>query len=228
MKRRTLMLTPLALLGAQQHNYRYDKTFPLTPQVLDVEIPNGNIQLKLTSSSQLRVAADIQLTAPTPEDLELAKREVRFEPRLESSTFRVSVDAPEQRRWQRYNYRHNVEVEAPASTRLLLRGINGNIDLTCLAQPTKDLYVKNINGQIQLAFPAPPNADFEIKTLNGHIYSQWDMAPLADKSETKVTDNGIKRIVSRNRFAGGRLGRGGIQILIEGLNGDIRITERKA
>lgn len=228
MNRRAILLSPLALIGAQQHSYRYEKSFALTPQVLDVEIVNGNIDLRLANSNQLKVSADIQLTAPTPEDLELAKREVRFEPRLDGATFKVWSEAPEQRRSQRYSYRHNVAIEAPASTRLIIRGINGGVALTCLAQPTKDLFIKTINGQIALSFPSQPNADFEIKTMNGNIYSQWDMAPLADKSETKVTDNGMKRIVSRNRFAGGRLGRGGIQIHIEGLNGDIRITERKA
>ena len=131
MNRRAIFLTPLALLGAQQHDYRYSKSFPLAPQTLDVEIPSGNIKLLLSNSNQITVRADIQLTAPTPEDLELAKREVHFEPRLDGNTFKVWVEAPEQRRWQRYNHRHNVEIEAPASTRLLLRGINGSIDLTC-------------------------------------------------------------------------------------------------
>lgn len=131
MNRRAIFLTPLAPLGAQQHDYRYSKSFTLASQTLDVEIPSGNIKVLLRNSNQITVPADIQLTAPTPEDLELAKREVHFEPRLDGNTFKVWVEAPEQRRWQRYNHRHNVEIEAPASTRLLLRGINGSIDLTC-------------------------------------------------------------------------------------------------
>jgi len=49
-----------------------------------------------------------------------------------------------------------------------------------------------------------------------------------DESETQVINQRMKRIVSGNRFAGGRLGRGGIEITVEGLNGDIRIVERKA
>ena len=65
---------------------------------------------------------------------------------------------------------------------------------------------------------------FPITTID----SGFEMTPLPDESETKVTEQGMKRIVSRNRFAGGRVGRGGIEIKVEGLNGDIRIVERKA
>ena len=228
MNRRVMLLSPLALLGSQKHSYKFDRSFPVQPQVMDIEIVNGTIQLKASATNQVRVVADIELSAPTPEDLELAKREVRFEPRLDGTTFRVGVESPEQRRWQRYNYRHNVEVEMPASTRLLLRGINGKIDVSFSAQPTKDIYIKNINGEIQIEFPSQLNADFQMRTMNGHIYSSYDMSALPPKSETEVTERGMKRIVSRNRFAGGRVGRGGIEVQIEGLNGDIRIVERKA
>lgn len=228
MIRRTLLLSPLALLGAQTHTYTFDRTYNIQPQVMDVEIVNGAIALKASAQNDIRVQADIELTSPTSVDIELAKREVRFEPRLEGSTFRVWVEAPEQRRWHRYSYRHNVQIEMPVNTRLLLRGVNGKIQLTYSAPPTKDIYIKNINGGIELEFPPRLNADFQMRTMNGHIYTSYEMAALPDKSETEVTERGMKRIVSRNRFAGGRVGRGGIEVQIEGVNGDIRIVERKA
>ncbi len=37
-----------------------------------------------------------------------------------------------------------------------------------------------------------------------------------------------RRIVSRKCCAGGRAGRGGSEVLVEGLKGDIRMLERKA
>lgn len=228
MIRRTLLLSPLALLGAQTHTYKFDRTYNTQPQVMDVEIVNGAIALKASTRNEIRVQADIELTSPTPEDLELAKREVRFEPRLDGTTFRVWVEVPEQRRWQRYSYRHNVQIEMPANTRLLLRGVNGKIQLTYSAPPTKNIYVKNVNGEIELELPPRLNADFQMRTMNGHIYTSYEMTALPVKSETEVTERGMKRIVSRNRFAGGRVGRGGIEVQIEGVNGDIRIVERKA
>ena len=83
-------------------------------------------------------------------------------------------------------------------------------------------------NEIQLEFPKPLNADFQIKTMNGHVYSGFEMTPLPDESETKVTEQGMKRIVSRNRYAGGRVGNGGVEVQLEGFNGDIRILDRKA
>jgi hypothetical protein len=227
MNRRAILLTPLALLGVQKHSYRFDRQFNVQPQVVDIEIPNGAITLRASNTNQIRVAADIELSSPTAEDLELAKHEVRFEPRLEGNTFRIWTEAPEQRRSQRYSYRHNAEIDIPASARLILRGVNGKIDVTYTAAPTKDIYVRNINGEIQLQFPPQLNADFQMKTMNGNIYTAFEMSALPSKSETEVTERGMKRIVSRNRFAGGRVGRGGIEVQIEGLNGDIRIVEKK-
>ncbi len=227
--RRAILLCPLTLLATPKHNYRFDKQFAVTPKSIDIEIANGTVKVLASSRKEIRVVADIELSAPTTEDLELAKREVRFDPHLDNDSFRIWVETPnDQRRWNRYNTRHNVEVDMPADTRLILRGVNGKIEVSYDQRPTKDIYVKNVNGEIQLEFPKPLNADFQIKTMNGHVYSGFEMTPLPDESETKVTEQGMKRIVSRNRFAGGRVGHGGIEIKVEGLNGDIRIVERKA
>lgn len=228
MKRRMMLFTPLALLGIQKHTYRFDRQYNVQPQVVDIEIPNGAISLRATTSGHIRVVANIELSSPTAEDLELAKQEVRFEPRLEGNNFRIWAETPNHHRHQRYSSKHNVEIEIPVTARLILRGVNGNVDVAYNTPPTRDIYVKNINGEIQLQFPPQLNADFQMRTFNGNIYTSFDMSALPAKSETEVTERGMKRIVSRNRFAGGRVGRGGIEIQIEGLNGDIRIVERKA
>ena len=223
--RRSVLLTPLVALAIQKHSYRFDQRFPATPAI-DIDIVNGAITVRASARNDFRVTADIELSAPIPEDLELAKREVRFSPRPDGSTFRVAVETPEHQR-QRYNYRHNVEVEIPVGTRLILRGVNGKVQISYDLAPGKDIYVKNINGEIDLELPAPLNADFQIRTLNGRIYSAFDMAALPDASDTTVTEHGMKRILTSNRFAGGRVGSGGVEIRIEGLNGDIRIVQRK-
>ena len=38
----------------------------------------------------------------------------------------------------------------------------------------------------------------------------------------------MKRIVSRNRYAGGRVGNRGVEVPLDGFNGNIRILDRKA
>jgi hypothetical protein len=76
----------------------------------------------------------------------------------------------------------------------------------------------------------PPTKDiyFQMTTRNGSIFTAFDMRNIPGKADTQVTDNGMKRIVSRNRYAGGRVGNGGVEVQLEGFNGDIRILDRKA
>ncbi len=223
-----MLLSPLALLGAQKHSYQFHRRYPVTRGVMDIDVVNGEVRVKAGAVQEIRVQAEIELTAPIVEDLELAKREVHFEPRLEGETFRVWVENPEQRQRQRYSYRHNVEVEMPAGMRLILRGVNGAVQVSYTTLPEKDIYIKNVNGEIEVEFPKQLQADFQLKTLNGNIYTGFEMKEIPGKTETAVTERGMRRIVSRNRYAGGRVGRGGIEVRVEGLNGDIRILERKA
>ena len=82
--------------------------------------------------------------------------------------------------------------------------------------------------EIELEFPRELQADFQLKTMNGNIFTGFEMKGIPGKAETAVTERGMRRIVSRNRYAGGRVGRRGIEVRVEGLNGDIRILERKA
>lgn len=227
MKRRAMLLSPLALLGVQKHNYRFDRRYPVTSGVMDIDIVNGEVRVKAGGGKEIRVQAEIELTAPIVEDLELAKGEVRFEPRLEGQTFRVWVENPEQRQRQRYSCRHNVEVEMPAGMRLILRGVNGGVRVSYSTLPERDIYIKNVNGEIEVEFPKELQADFQLKTMNGSIYTGFAMTEIPGKTETEVTEHGMRRIVSRNRYSGGRVGRGGIEVRVEGLNGDIRILERK-
>jgi hypothetical protein len=227
-RRRAIILSPIALLGAQKHSYRLERRYVVSPKSVDIEIINGTVKVRAGNRKEIKVLAAIELTAPTPEDLELAKAEVKFDPRLEGESFRVWVETREQRRWNRYSYRHDVELEIPANSRLILRGVNGNVEVSFDAPPVSDIYVKTVNGEINLELPRPIHADFQMKTFQGNIYSAFEMTPLPDSAETSVTEQGMRRIVHRNRFAGGRMGRGGIVIKIETTNGDIRIAERKA
>ena len=228
LERQRPVINQCSLLGVQKHNYRFDRRYPVKHGVMDIDVVNGEVRLKAGAVQEIRVQAEIELTAPIVEDLELAKRELRFEPRLEGETFRVWVENPEQRQRQRYSYRHNVEVEMPAAMRLILRGVNGALRVSYSTLPEKDIYIKTVNGEIEVEFPKELQADFQLKTMNGSIYTGFEMKEIPGKTETEVTERGMRRIVSRNRFSGGRVGRGGIEVRVEGLNGDIRILERKA
>ncbi len=221
-------MTPLALLGAQTHSLKYNRSFPAGPKVIDIEVTNGPLRLIASNTNTIQIGCEIELRAPTVEDLELAKGEVKFEPRVDGDALRIWMENPQQHRWNRYSYKQTLDVEFPASMRPLVRGVNGPIHITYKAPPQRDLYVRNVNGEIELEFATQPNADFQMKNLNGHIYSAWDMTALPVVEETQVTDKGMKRIVSRNRYSAGRIGRGGILVQIESTNGDIRIVERKA
>jgi hypothetical protein len=224
MNRRTLLL----LLATTKQSQQFDRKFPATAPSIDIAIPNGSITVRASNRNDIHVRADIEYSASIPEDLQLAMREVRLEPRLDGDTFRIQVETPDNRRWTHYSYRHNLQVDLPSTARLIVRAINGNVDIAYITPPTKDIYVKNTNGEIALAFPSPLHADFQMTTRNGNIFTAFDMRNIPGKADTQVTDNGMKRIVSRNRYAGGRVGNGGVAVQLEGFNGDIRILDRKA
>jgi hypothetical protein len=230
LERRALLLSPLVpaalAWGREKAATRFDQTFAARADVIDIDLVNGPVTVRSTRRNDIRVTAEAEWEAELKEDLALGQQEVRFEPRLEGNVFRVWVEMPRERRWDRYQVRHRVTVDMPAGMRLIARTVNGTIQASYEAVPVRDVYLRTVNGDVDLELPRGADADFQMKTVNGSVYSAWDLQPLA--GETKVTESGMKRIVSRTRYAGGRLGKGGVAVRMEGINGDIRVRERKA
>ena len=81
-----------------------------------------------------------------------------------------------------------------------------------------------MNGEVVLSFPDGLSADFRIKSMNGDAYSDFPVTTLpAAASETRK--EGGRTVFSSDRFFGVRVGKGGPEIKLETLNGDILIKK---
>jgi hypothetical protein len=230
MKRRSfgLLMGGVAGLRAQrQEKTRFAEEYPVAPRTVDIEVGNGPVTVILGRAPGIRVEAEIEYQGATEEDVALARQEVKFAPRLEGEVFRVWVERAREHYGNRYQARHAVRVEAPAGVKILARTASGAVRLQWQAGPQADVYAKTANGDIELAFGQSPDADFRLRTRHGGVYSAFALRALPDDDEVQVTNDGMRRIVSRATYTGGRAGRGGARIQVETVNGDIRLVERK-
>lgn len=224
-----LLLGPVAFGREMKETGKYAQEFAANVQSVDIELANGELRLEFGARPNILVEAELEWSGATPEDLALARQEVKFEPRVENGSLRVWVEKTRERWSSRYQTRHNVRVALPETIRVLGRTANGAVRAEWRKRPTAGVYLRTVNGEMELGFANAPDADFRLRTRNGGIYSAFSMAPIPEDIEpAQVTDNGMKRIVSRTRYAGGRAGRGGPKIEAETTNGDIRVVERKA
>ncbi|MFN7941836.1 MAG: hypothetical protein U0X73_09555 [Thermoanaerobaculia bacterium] len=106
--------------------------------------------------------------------------------------------------------------------------VNGPVDATFSAAPTRDLEVVTVNGDIDLAFPDDLAADLKYHTLNGDLYTDFELSRLRLPSTAERTVEGGRK---RYRLAGGpslRIGGGGIALSTTTVNGDIRVHRRES
>jgi hypothetical protein len=87
---------------------------------------------------------------------------------------------------------------------------------------------KSVSGDVEVDFPGEPSADFRFKTMNGEVYSDFDVTRLPKAvpvREERAEKDG--RFVYRSEgFTGVRAGKGGPEIKLETLTGDILIAKR--
>jgi hypothetical protein len=104
--------------------------------------------------------------------------------------------------------------------------VNGPVSISFQRNPGGPTSIKTVNGKINLYMPAGLNASFNIKTLNGKIFSDFPMTAGAS-APVSSSEDGMKRIWRSNRFSSLKIGSGGPEISIDGLNGDIQILQKK-
>jgi len=122
-----------------------------------------------------------------------------------------------------------------------LRSVNGPIDMTDMGgsgeattvngavkgwfttPPRGDSVFRTVNGSIELTLPDSFAADLRMKTFNGGLYTDFDIQPLP-ATQTVVPDRKSGRtIYQANKYALVRIGRGGPQMTMDTLNGDVRV-----
>ncbi len=104
--------------------------------------------------------------------------------------------------------------------------VNGHIRASFRQNPTAACAFATVNGDLDVRFTPELDADFQLKTFNGEIFSDFPVRYLPAKAEPARRENG--RFVYRSRsFQGVRVGRGGPEITMDTLNGDIVIAGGK-
>ena len=105
--------------------------------------------------------------------------------------------------------------------------VNGGVKVSFRANPTTNSEFSTVNGPVELHFAQPLAAEFRFKTFNGNVYTDYELTQTPPKEPQQERRNG--RFVFRSdRFTNARVGVGGPEIMIDTLNGDIRVLQRHA
>jgi len=105
--------------------------------------------------------------------------------------------------------------------------VNGELSVGFRSVPAGRSSFKTINGNVVVILPAETSADFRLKTFNGEAWSDFPVTSLPLKPAVREESKG-KFIYKSDRMIGVRTGRGGPEILMDTMNGDILIKKRTA
>lgn len=105
--------------------------------------------------------------------------------------------------------------------------VNGGVTVLFRRPPDGPCKFKTINGDVEVDFPTPPSADFRVKTMHGEVYSDFDVTSLPRAAAVREERPESGKFVYRSDgYTGVRVGKGGPEIKLETLNGDILIAKR--
>ncbi|MGZ5495946.1 MAG: DUF4097 family beta strand repeat-containing protein [Candidatus Aminicenantales bacterium] len=106
--------------------------------------------------------------------------------------------------------------------------VNGGVTVLFRRPPDGPCLFKTINGDVEVDFPDLPSADFRVKTMHGEVYSDFNVTslPKAAPIREERPEKGGKFVYRSDGFYGVRAGKGGPEIKLETLNGDILIAKR--
>lgn len=132
----------------------------------------------------------------------------------------------------------NITVENVQGKLLIVRNINGSIDLKNVAgktdvnainkdinisyaeNPTEESWYSSINGDINVKFQDNLNASISYKTMNGGFYTNFDVEKTSPKVKKTKEDRGKGtkyKIDSSKHF---KIGNGAVHLHFDQLNGD--------
>jgi hypothetical protein len=104
--------------------------------------------------------------------------------------------------------------------------VNGRLTVAYDKNPEDGCSFGTVNGDVRLYFQRGLSADFYMKTMNGEVYTDFDVAALPVKTSTSQSRNG-KKVYKVGHMTGVRAGRGGPEIEMKTLNGDMYILSSK-
>ena len=124
------------------------------------------------------------------------------------------------------NVNGRIELQDVGGGAARAKTVNGGVKVVFRENPKENSEFATINGPIDLYFTRGLSADFRFKTFNGRIYTDFEMTSLPAQP-ARAENQGGKFIFRTDRYTGGRVGAGGLEIKADNLNGDIRVLERQ-
>jgi len=108
------------------------------------------------------------------------------------------------------------------------RAVSGGVTVAFKRHPDGPCFFKSVSGDVEVDFPGEPSADFRIKTMHGEVYSDFDVTYLAKTPPIREErrEEGGKYVYRSDHGYGVRAGKGGPEIKLETLTGDILIAKR--
>jgi hypothetical protein len=108
--------------------------------------------------------------------------------------------------------------------------VNGELVVGFRRVPADRCVFKTINGDVIVTLPADTSADFRLKTFNGEAWSDFPVSalPLRQATREESHENKGKFMYKADRSIGVRMGKGGPEILMDTMNGDLLIKKRAA
>ena len=112
--------------------------------------------------------------------------------------------------------------------------ISGSGKAYALNRPLKVVFRRNpraascfgsLNGKVDLYFQPDLSADFRMKTFNGKVFTDFPMTSLPSMQPAAERKDG-RFVYKADRYTGGRVGKGGPEIKLDGFNGEMRILSR--
>jgi DUF4097 and DUF4098 domain-containing protein YvlB len=104
--------------------------------------------------------------------------------------------------------------------------INGKVEASFVKNPKSDCSFRTINGNLIVQFQPNLSADFWLKIFTGEAYSAFPVNYLPSKPGKSCREN-RKYIYEGNKITGVRIGKGGPEIKMDTMTGDILIEKNK-
>lgn len=123
-----------------------------------------------------------------------------------------------------HNVNGSIEMEGVRGSGVVYT-VNGEVRVEFESNPRADCSVGTINGDVRLYFQPDLSADFYMKTMNGDLFTDFEVEALPGKTKTSKTRNG-KKVYQVARMSGVRAGKGGPEIELNTLNGDMFILSK--
>ena len=97
------------------------------------------------------------------------------------------------------------------------RTVNGGIEVAFARPPAAASSFESVNGEIELGLPRESSADIGLETMNGEMWSDFELVAVPQPARSA----GGRRRFELGRDTVVRIGRGGVRLDCQTLNGDI-------